>query len=107
MSELEGEGGEDVVEVPAVLEIAGAEEGRSKSPVSEDALGDGLGDRGFASPGKPVEPVDGGHFGVRRPRLYGIQHSLPGPFEAALTVTVSKFDSFGAVAAVQDGQFTC
>ena len=59
MSKLEGKSREDVMEVPAIFEIARTEEGRSKSPVGEEALGEGLRDRGLASPGESVEPVDG------------------------------------------------
>jgi len=107
MSELEGEGGEDVVEVPAVREIARTKEGRSQSPVGEDALGDGLGDCGLARPGEPVQPVDGGHLGVVGPGFYLIQDTLPGSLEAALAITMSELDSFCTTAAVQHRQFSC
>ena len=107
VSELEGEGGKDVVEVPAVCEIARAEEGRSQSPVGKDVLGDGLGDRGLAGPSEPVQPVDGGHFEVFGPRFYLIQDSPPGSFEAAQATTVSELGPFGTTAAVQHRQFSC
>ena len=70
VSELEGEGGEDVVKVPAVPKIARTEEGRPQSLVGKETLSDGLGDRGLASPGEPVQPIDGGHVRVFGPRLY-------------------------------------
>ena len=57
VSELEGESGEDVTEVPTVLEIARTEEGRSESPVCKDAFGGALCDRRLAGPGEPVQPV--------------------------------------------------
>ena len=67
VSELKGEGGKDVVDVPTVFEIARTEEGRSESPVGEDAFGGGLGDRRLASPGEPVQPVDRRHVEVFGP----------------------------------------
>ena len=56
--QLEGEGGEDEVQIAAVLEIAGTEERRSELTVSEDTLADRLGDRRLAGPGEPVQPED-------------------------------------------------
>ena len=58
VGQLEGEGGEDEVEVAAVLEIARAEVRRSELPVGKDPLADRLGDRRLAGPGKPVQPED-------------------------------------------------
>jgi hypothetical protein len=58
VGQLEGEGGEDEVEVAAVLEIARTEERRSELSVGKDPLADCLGDRGLASPGEPVQPED-------------------------------------------------
>ena len=78
--ELESESGEDVMEVSAIFEIARAEEGCSQPPVSEDALGNRLGDRGLAGPCEPVQPVDGGHVRIFRPRFDVFQNSVPRPF---------------------------
>jgi len=59
VSQLEGEGGEDRVQVAAVLEIARTEEGRSELTVSKDPLAGRLGNRRFAGPSEPVQPEDG------------------------------------------------
>jgi len=56
--QLKGEGGEDEVEVAAVLEIARTKEGRSKLSISKDPFAGRLGDCGLASPGEPVQPED-------------------------------------------------
>ena len=62
-------GGEDEVEVTAVLEITRAEEGCPQQSVGEDPLADCLGDRQLASPGEPVQPEDGGIVKISSPQL--------------------------------------
>ena len=65
--QLEGKSGEDEVQVAAVLEITGTEEGRSKLTVSEDPLTDRLGNCGLADPSEPVQPEDRRLIGVFGP----------------------------------------
>ena len=101
VSELEGKSGEDVVKVLAVLEIARTEEGSAQPSVGEDAFRDGLGDCGLASPGEPVQPVDGGSIGVLGPRLDVIQDSVPGPFETTLAIAMSELGPSGTTTIVQ------
>jgi len=67
VGQLEGEGGEDEVQVAAVLKVTRTEEGRSELTVGEDPLADCLGDRGFASPSEPVQPEDRRLIGVFGP----------------------------------------
>ena len=58
VGQLEGEGGEDEVQIAAVLEFARTEERCSQLSVSKDLLADCLGDRGLAGPSETVEPED-------------------------------------------------
>ena len=95
------------MKVPAVLEIARAKEGRSKPPVGENAFRDGLSNCGLASPGEPVQPVEGGSIGVLGPRLDVIQDNVPGPFETALALAMSELGPSGAATIVQDRQLSC
>ena len=67
--QLEGEGGEYVVEVATVLEVARTKKGRSKSPFGEEPLRDRLGDCRLPCPSKSVKPEHGRLVGVVGPRL--------------------------------------
>ena len=101
VSQLEGEGGEDEVQVAAVLEVAGTEERRSELTVSKDPLADCLGDRGLAGPGEPVQPEDGRLIEVFGPCLDLVQHSLSCPSETTAAITMTMLRSLCAAAAVQ------
>ena len=58
VGQLEGEGGEDEVEVAAVLEVAGTKKGCSELSVRKHPLAGCLGNRGLAGPGESVQPED-------------------------------------------------
>ena len=107
MGELEGEGGENIKEASTVFEIARTEEGRSQPSVGEDALGDGLGDRGLPRPGEAVQPVDGGCVVIFGPQLDVVEDGFPGSFETAGATPVPELRPLGTSAAVQHRQFSC
>lgn len=107
MSELEGEGGKDVVKISAVFEIARTEERCSQPPVSEDAFGNRLRDRGLASSGEPIQPVDGRRVGVFGPRLHLVEDGFTSPFEATRVTAMPELSPFGTDAVVQHRQFSC
>ena len=76
MCKLEGEGGEDEMQVATVLKVAGTEERGSKLPVGKDPLANRLGNRRLTGPGEPVQPEDRRLYEVLGPRLDLVQQSL-------------------------------
>ena len=56
--ELKSKGGEDEVEVAAVLEVSGAKKGRSEETIGEDTLSDGLSDCRLPCSGEAIQPED-------------------------------------------------
>ena len=58
--ELDGQGGEDEVEVAPVLEVSRTEERGTELSFYEQPLRDRLRDRALSCPCQSVEPVDGG-----------------------------------------------
>jgi hypothetical protein len=56
---LESKGGEDEVEVAAVLEIAGTKERCPKRPLGESPFANCLSNRGLASASESIQPEDG------------------------------------------------
>ena len=56
VSELEGEGGEDVLDISPGLEISRAEETRPELPVREASLSKCLGDGRLAGPRETIQP---------------------------------------------------
>ena len=101
MGELESNGGEDEVQVAAVLKVSRTKEGRSQETVSEDTLGDGLSDRRLPCPGEPVQPEDGGLVEVLSPRLDLAQDSLARTPEAASAISMLISSPTSTAAAVQ------
>ena len=99
--ELESKGGENEVQVAAVLEVSRTKEGRSQETVSEDTLGDGLSNRRLPRPGKPIKPEDGGLVEVFSPRLDLGQDSLARTPEAASAISMLISSPTSTAAAVQ------
>ena len=99
--QLEGEGWEDELEIAPVLEIARTEERGSQQPVGEDPFADRLGDRGFASPGQPVQPEDRRLVKVFGPRLDLVQDAFSRPFEATMAVAMAVLCPLGTTAPVK------
>jgi hypothetical protein len=56
VGELEGEGGENVLDISPVLEISRTEETRAELPVCKAILSESLGDGRLASPRETVKP---------------------------------------------------
>ena len=54
--QLKAKGGEDTVQIAAVLEIARTEEGRSKESFGKEPLCDGLSDCRFPSASQTIQP---------------------------------------------------
>ena len=70
--ELDGEGGEDELEVAPVLKVSGTEERSAEPSVRERPFGDCLCDRGLSRSGQPVQPVDRGFVGVPCPEFNSV-----------------------------------
>ena len=101
VSQLEGEGGEDEVEVAAVSEIARTKERCPQYAVSEDTLANCLGDRGLAGAGQPIQPEDRRLLEVFDPQLHLAQDGLPCTPEAAFALSVLIPRPRSAAAVVQ------
>ena len=99
--QLEGEGGEDEVQVAAVSEIARTKERCPQHAVSEDPLANCLGDRGLSGASQPIQPEDGRLLEVFDPRLDLVQDSLPCTPEAALSISMLVPRPRSAAAVVQ------
>jgi hypothetical protein len=106
VSKLEGKGWKDQTEVSAVLGIARAEKRGSKPSVSEDAFRNRLCDRGLASPGESIQPVDRRRGVIFGPQFYVVQDGFAGPFEAAGASSMSELGSFSSSAAVERRQLS-
>ena len=99
--ELEGEGREDEVEITAVSEVTGTEEGRPEGIFGKDTLSDRLSDCGFSCPGEPVQPVYRRLGEVFSPRLDFVEYSFSCPLETTTTVAMAELCSFCPAAIVQ------
>ena len=99
--ELESKGGEDEVQVAAVLEVSRTKKRRSQETIGEDMFSDGLSDRRLPRSGEPVQPEDGGLVEVLSPRLYLAQDSLARAPEAASAISMLISSPTSTAAAVQ------
>ena len=99
--ELESKGGENEVQVAAVLEVSRTKKGCSQETVGEHALGDCLSDRRLPCSGEPVEPEDGGLIEVFGPQLDLIQDRLARAPEATSAISMLISGPTSTTAAVQ------
>ena len=101
---LDGEGGEDQVEVAPVLEIPGAEEGGTELSTRERPLRNCLCDGCLPRSGQPIQPVDGRFVEVPSPVFNGIQNSPARPLEAPVAVTMSILGPLCTAEVVEDSR---
>ena len=99
--QLEGKGGEDEVQVAAILEVSRTKEGCSQETIGEDTFGDSLSDRRLPCPGEPVQPEDGGLVQILSPRFDLAQDSLARAAEAASAISMLISGPSSTAAAVQ------
>jgi len=86
VSELEGEGREDLPEVAPVVEIARTEEARAKLPVREARLCERLGNSRLSRPSETVEPVHVFILFVIEPGFKLGEDTSPGTLHASLPI---------------------
>ena len=106
MCELNGDSGEDKLEVPPVLEVSRAEGGPEAS-VGKHPLRDRLLDGALPRSSQPIQPVDGGTISVTRPKFDFVQNSAAGSFETTSSVTMSILGLSSVVEIVEDGCIGC
>ena len=105
--ELDCEGREDGPEVPPVLEVSGAKEGGTESPICECPLSGRLCDRSLPCPGEPIQPVDRGFFRVVDPEFDRIQNCCTRSLEATAAFNVLVLYFFCTWDVVEDIRFSC
>ena len=103
--ELNGEGGEDEVEIAPILEISRTEERGTKPSVRERPFCDRLGDSSLACPSNPVQPVDRGLSEVPGPKFDLVQNSYTCPLETAIAFTMPKLRPLRTAEIVEDSRF--
>ena len=107
--ELDRYGWEDRPEVPPVLEVSGAKEGGTESPICECPLGGRLCDRSLARPGEPIQPVDRGFVfvGVVNPELDLVQDCCTRSLQATAAFGVLIPGFFCISDVVENIRFGC
>ena len=87
--ELNGEGGEDKLEIAPVLEVSGAEERSPEPPIGRQPLCDRLRDSGLSRSGQSVQPVDRRLVEVTRPEFNLVENCGTGILKTSISVTMA------------------
>ena len=89
------------------MEVSGAKEGGTESPVYERPLGGRLCDGSLPRPGEPIQPVDGGLVKVVDPEFDRVQNCGTRSFEATVALSVSVLGFFCISNVVENIRFGC
>jgi len=103
---LDGQGGEDEVEIAPVLEVSGAEEGGPKLSVWENPLRDRLRDGGLPRPCQPVQPINWGLVKVPCPEFDLVQNDSAVSLEATPAVAMPTPSTPRTGDTVEDSRFS-
>ena len=104
---MDGQGWEDGLEAPPVLEVPRAEEGCTQLPVRKRPFSDGLCDGALPRPGETVQPVYRGLVEVAGPELDFIQNCCPCSSETTIPVAVSILGVLCALYVIENSGFGC
>ena len=104
--ELNREGGEDELEVAAVLEVSRTEEGCTKLSTCEYSLRDRLCNGALPRPSQPVQPVERALTEILRPELDLVQNCSARPFKTTPTTAVLIPGPLRAADIVDDSFFS-
>ena len=88
------------------MEISGAKERGTESPVRECPLGGRLCDGTLPRPGKPIQPVDRGFVEVVDPQFDRVQDCCTRSLEATAAVSVLILGSFRISDVVENIRFS-
>ena len=105
--ELDGQGWEDGLEVPAVLEVPRAEEGCTQPPICKGPFRDRLRNGALPRPCETVQPVDGGFVEVAGPEFDFVQNCCPCSSETTIPVAMSILGVLCAPYIIKDSGFGC
>ena len=100
LCKLERQGGEDKLEITAVLDASRAEKRGAQAIFREQPFRDRLCDCRLSCPSESIEPEDGGLLEVLGPALDLVQYALSGSLETAVPVPVSVSCSMRATATI-------
>ena len=103
--ELDGQGWEDGLEVPAVLEVSGAEEGCTQPPVRKCPFRDRLCNCALSRPSETVQPVDRGLVEVTGPEFDFVQNCCTCSSETAVPIAMSILGLLCAPYIIEDSGF--
>ena len=104
VSELEGEGWEDVLNVSSGLEISRTEETRAELPVCEATLGERLGDGRLAGPRETVQPENALVCFIGQPTFDLPQYILPRSSQASLPFPGEVSSTSSVMHSVEKGE---
>ena len=105
--ELDGQGREDGLEVPPVLEVPGAEEGGTQPSIRSRPLRNCLCNSALTRPGEPIQPIDGGFVKVTGPKLDLVKDCCTCSFETTIPIAMSILGLFCAPYIIEDSGFGC
>ena len=103
--ELDGQGREDGLEVPPVLEVPGAEEGGTQPSIRSRPLRNCLCNSALTRPGEPVQPIDCGFVKVTGPKLDLVKYCCTCSFETTIPIAMSILGLFCAPYIIEDCSF--
>jgi hypothetical protein len=103
---LNPDGRENGLEISPVLEVPGAEEGGTESPVCKRPFCDRLSDCHLPRSRESVQPVDGLLSKVMCPQFYLVQNCPAGSLETTVAISMSILGLVCIAKIVEDSRFS-
>ena len=104
--ELDGEGGEEEVDVTPIFEIS-PEERSAELSICECPFCNGLRNSSLPRSCQPVQPVDGGLSEVPGPEFYLVQNGSAGSLQTTSATAVPELGSLCGAETIEDYRITC